>query len=54
PEENVKVSESGLSNIESIRELRGMGYRGFLIGETFMATEDPGRKAAEFIKKLEI
>ncbi|MEZ2415869.1 indole-3-glycerol phosphate synthase TrpC [Muriicola sp. E247] len=53
PGEIVKVSESGLSNIESIRELRGMGYRGFLIGETFMATEDPGRKATEFIKTLE-
>lgn len=53
PEEIVKVSESGLSNIESIRELRVMGYRGFLIGETFMVTKDPGRKAAEFIKTLE-
>ncbi|MBT8282955.1 MAG: indole-3-glycerol phosphate synthase TrpC [Muriicola sp.] len=53
PEDIVKVSESGLSQIEAIGELRALGYRGFLIGENFMATKDPGHQAAEFIKTLE-
>ena len=52
PDDFVKVSESGISTIESIRELSTYGYRGFLIGENFMKTEDPGKSASDFIKKL--
>lgn len=52
PDDFVKVSESGISNIESIKELRPFGYQGFLIGENFMKAEDPGQSAIEFIKKL--
>jgi indole-3-glycerol phosphate synthase len=52
PHEFVKVSESGLSNSEAVLSLRKDGYRGFLIGESFMATADPGMSAATFIKKL--
>ena len=53
PADFVKVSESGISSHEAILELKEYGYRGFLIGEHFMKTGDPGRSAAEFIKKLE-
>ncbi|MGB5377483.1 indole-3-glycerol phosphate synthase TrpC [Muriicola sp.] len=52
PDEFVKISESGLSNSEAVLSLRKEGYEGFLIGETFMATADPGLSAAAFIKKL--
>ena len=52
PEEKVKVSESGISSVAAIRELKEFGYRGFLIGENFMKTGDPGAAAAEFIKTL--
>jgi indole-3-glycerol phosphate synthase len=52
PDDFVKVSESGISNIESMKELRPYGYQGFLIGENFMKTEDPGQSAIDFIKKL--
>jgi len=52
PDDMVKVSESGLSQIKAIKSLQQLGYAGFLIGETFMAGEDPGQKAAEFIKTL--
>ncbi len=54
PDDFVKVSESGISNIEAIKELQPYGYRGFLIGENFMKTEKPGESATEFIKKLEL
>lgn len=52
PDEFVKVSESGISTIEAIKELRPFGYQGFLIGENFMKTDDPGTSATEFIHKL--
>ncbi|MDP3912372.1 MAG: indole-3-glycerol phosphate synthase TrpC [Bacteroidota bacterium] len=52
PAQFVKISESGLSDPESIAQLRAAGFKGFLIGETFMKTEDPGKACAEFIQKL--
>ena len=48
----VKVSESGISSIEAIKELITYGYQGFLIGENFMKTKNPGVSATQFIKEL--
>lgn len=42
PKDKVLVSESGISKPESLRGLRRAGFRGFLIGETFMKAADPG------------
>lgn len=53
PDDFVKVSESGISNTEAIKELQPYGYEGFLIGENFMKTDNPGASATEFIKTLE-
>ena len=52
PNEFVKVSESGISSIEAINELKPYGYKGFLIGENFMKTDNAGASAKEFISKL--
>jgi indole-3-glycerol phosphate synthase len=52
PDEFVKVSESGISSIEAINELKPYGYKGFLIGENFMKTDNAGKAAKEFISKL--
>jgi len=52
PNEFVKVSESGISSVEAIKELQPFGYQGFLIGENFMKTENPGKAAKEFINTL--
>lgn len=49
PKDTCKVSESGISKVETIRDLREAGYRGFLIGETFMKTPNPGDALAGFI-----
>ena len=54
PKDAVKVSESGISNPDTVRALRQAGFRGFLIGETFMKTPDPGQALAKFIGKLTI
>jgi indole-3-glycerol phosphate synthase len=52
PNEFVKVSESGISTVEAIKELQPFGYQGFLIGENFMKTENAGESAREFISPL--
>ena len=53
PDRFVKVSESGISNVEAIKELKPYGYQGFLIGENFMKTNEPGESAREFINNLD-
>lgn len=52
PKDAVKVSESGISNPDTVKALREVGFRGFLIGENFMKTADPGSALREFIEKL--
>ena len=52
PNDFVKVSESGISSIEAIKILQPFGYKGFLIGENFMKTDNPGEHASQFIKNL--
>lgn len=53
PDDFVKVSESGISDTEAIKELKHYGFQGFLIGENFMKTDNPGASAKQFIKTLE-
>ncbi len=52
PKDRLKVSESGISNPETIRQLRAAGFRGFLIGETFMKESNPGAALENFIKNI--
>jgi len=52
PTDFVKISESGIASIEAINELKPFGYKGFLIGEHFMKTENAGKAAKELITKL--
>lgn len=52
PHEFVKISESGISNVSDIKELQEYGFQGFLIGENFMKTDNPGFAASEFVKQL--
>ncbi len=54
PNDFVKVSESGISSPNAIRALQPFGFKGFLIGEHFMKTSDPGQSANEFIKELNL
>ena len=52
PKDAVKVSESGISNPDTVRALRQTGFKGFLIGENFMKTADPGQALNDFISRL--
>ena len=48
----VFISESGISKPETVRQLREAGFRGFLMGETFMKEPNPGAALATFIHAL--
>lgn len=52
PNDFIKVSESGISSTEDVKLLKKQGFQGFLIGENFMKTNDPGANLEEFINKL--
>ncbi len=52
PNKYVKVSESGISKTETVKELRKVGYKGFLMGENFMKEEDPAEALKKFISEL--
>ena len=53
PNDFIKISESGISKVESIIKLKEVGYDGFLIGENFMKSSKPEEFAYEFIKQVE-
>jgi indole-3-glycerol phosphate synthase len=48
----VKISESGISDAQTLKQLRQGGYRGFLMGEHFMKTPEPGAALAQFLLEV--
>jgi indole-3-glycerol phosphate synthase len=52
PENFVKISESGISSAKEISILRKHGFKGFLIGETFMRKKDPGKEVLKMINEI--
>ena len=52
PDDCVKVSESGLSDPRIVTGLKEIGFKGFLIGENFMKTENPGEACEAFISQI--
>lgn len=53
PAEVLRVSESGMSQPATVRQLRRAGYRGFLIGGHLMAQPRPGEELERFISLLQ-
>lgn len=52
PQDFLKVSESGIDDPRVVSELMTYGFEGFLIGEHFMRSEDPGSTCDGFIKTV--
>lgn len=52
PEDAVKVSESGISDPLTVRALKLAGFKGFLIGENFMKSDNPGAALKDFIAQI--
>ena len=49
PDNKIKIAESGINDIETIRIFKNEGYHGFLIGENFMKQPDPAIAFAQFV-----
>ncbi len=52
PSQKIKISESGLDNVETILHLKQNGFSGFLMGEKFMKESNPGKAFGEFVNEL--
>ncbi|WP_018612134.1 indole-3-glycerol phosphate synthase TrpC [Segetibacter koreensis] len=52
PADKIKISESGISDVDTIVRLRQFGFSGFLIGESFMKHTDPSIAFADFVNAL--
>jgi indole-3-glycerol phosphate synthase len=52
PNQFLKISESGISTPNDVIDLKNHGLQGFLIGENFMKTVNPGQSAKEFIDAI--
>lgn len=52
PDKYIKVSESGISEPETIKLLKDAGFQAFLIGENFMKTEDPAEAIRDFVQQI--
>ena len=54
PNNFIKISESGISQPQTVIDLQSVGYKGFLMGENFMKTDNQGEALKEFIKQLKL
>jgi len=52
PTNKLAIAESGISNTDTIVTLRNAGFKGFLIGETFMKEKQPSIAFANFVNQL--
>ncbi len=52
PGKFTKISESGISSAKDIAYLKSFGFKGFLIGESFMKTDNPGEACKTFIESI--
>lgn len=52
PPEKVRIAESGIDSVSTIRLFRENGFKGFLIGENFMKSKNPAKAFAEFANEL--
>ncbi len=52
PVDSVKIAESGISEVETVKMFQAAGYSGFLMGEQFMKQADPAKACADFISSM--
>jgi indole-3-glycerol phosphate synthase len=53
PSDRLSVAESGIRTANDVRSLEALGYNGFLIGESFLRTGDPGKALAGLMKAVQ-
>ncbi|MDR2424646.1 MAG: indole-3-glycerol phosphate synthase TrpC [Prevotellaceae bacterium] len=53
PNSFVKISESGISSPNTVKQLRQAGFQGFLMGENFMKNPRPTESFKQFLSALQ-
>lgn len=53
PANKIKIAESGISNVATVQRFKAAGFQGFLMGENFMKTADPGLAFKNFVGELQ-
>ena len=53
PDGVIAVAESGINTPSDLISLRDAGFRGFLIGESFMREADPAKACHDFILQID-
>lgn len=54
PSDTLLIAESGIKTPDDLRRLRDAGFTGFLIGEAFMSTDNPGETLKKFIHETTV
>lgn len=52
PQDCLLVAESGIKTSDDVKRLQDVGFRGFLIGEAFMSSPNPGETLKNFIDEI--
>lgn len=52
PADKIKIAESGIDDVATIRMFKDAGFKGFLMGEKFMKANDPGEAFRQFVEKM--
>jgi len=52
PADKIRIAESGIDDVETIRMFKEAGFKGFLMGEKFMKANDPGEAFGQFVEKM--
>jgi len=52
PSEFIKISESGIDSAKTVVELSDAGFKGFLMGESFIKSNRPEKACSDFIKDV--
>ncbi|MEI7736446.1 MAG: indole-3-glycerol phosphate synthase TrpC, partial [Ferruginibacter sp.] len=53
PSDKLKIAESGIHSVATLKALKQGGFQGFLMGEYFMSTTDPGYAFRQFAEALQ-
>lgn len=53
PDGKLLVAESGINQAETIVRMKQAGFKGFLIGESFMKEADPAAAFRQFVRQLQ-
>jgi indole-3-glycerol phosphate synthase len=52
PADKIKIAESGIDDVATIKQFKEAGFKGFLMGEKFMKAVDPGKAFEQFVQQL--